>query len=395
MSNELSGVKHVIAMSSGKGGVGKSTAAVNLALALQSLGQRVGIADVDIFGPSVPQMLGLGFGEPPMMLGGQIVPIRQHGLKVMSMGLVTDDDTPAIFRGPMVSKFISQFILGVAWGDLDFLILDLPPGTGDTQLSLAQIVLLRGAIVVTTPQKVSLNIALRGLRMFEKVRVPLLGIIENMSGWLCPHCGEETNLFLHGGGRWLADHVGVPFLGGIPVDPLVAEGGDAGRPVVLEHPESGVTKAYLDIAGALLERLERGGGYAEPIVDYSFEYNSDDPEPGWHTDRVSESADPMVPVGLRRGKGGSFEMLWADGVVQKFSFRKLRVACPCAACIDEHTGQQILDPKSVRLDIKPVTIFSVGQYALGVRWNDGHDTGIFTYRSLRETGQAVEQSSEA
>jgi ATP-binding protein involved in chromosome partitioning len=209
-SEKLPGIRHVIAVGSGKGGVGKSTVSVNLAFALQQIGGWIGLVDADILGPSIPGMLGLPVGQPPTTTpDGKIVPADCHNLKVMSMGMLTGDDNPAILRGPMVGKYLKMFIGTVQWGRLDYLILDLPPGTGDTQLTLAQSYPLSGAIIVTTPQDVSLKIARRGLRMFETVHVPILGIIENMSTFTCPHCGKGTDVFRRGGGERISRELGA------------------------------------------------------------------------------------------------------------------------------------------------------------------------------------------
>src|SRR5712691_1983833 len=253
---KLPGIRHVIAVGSGKGGVGKSTVSVNLAFALQQLGGRIGLVDADVLGPSIPVMLGLSTGQPPALAGDQkIIPADRHGLKAISMGMLTGDDEPAILRGPMVSKYLQMFIGSVQWGHLDYLIIDLPPGTGDTQLTLAQSVPLSGAVIVTTPQDVSLKIARRGLRMFEKVHVPILGIVENMSSFTCPHCGNITDIFRRGGGERMSRQVGVPFLGAIPLDAEVVTGGDAGRPIVVDKPQSVTAQAYVAIATALVEQL--------------------------------------------------------------------------------------------------------------------------------------------
>ena len=213
--------------------------------------------DADILGPSIPGMLGLPAGQPPTTTAdGKIVPADCHNLKVMSMGMLTGDDNPAILRGPMVTKYLRMFIGSVEWGHLDYLLLDLPPGTGDTQLTLAQSYPLSGAIIVTTPQDVSLKIARRGLRMFETVHVPILGIIENMSTFTCPHCGKGTDVFRRGGGERISRELGVPFLGTIPLDPDIVESGDEGRPIVLEKPNSVAAMAYLVIAKDLAGRLQ-------------------------------------------------------------------------------------------------------------------------------------------
>jgi ATP-binding protein involved in chromosome partitioning len=250
------GVKNIIAVASGKGGVGKSTVAANLALALERLGRRVGLMDSDIYGPSQQMMMGID-EKPYVNESNQIVPIERYGVKVMSLGFLMDVDQPVIWRGPMVMKAVEQFLQDVAWGTLDALVIDLPPGTGDAQLTLTQKIQLSGAVIVTTPQDVSLIDARKGLAMFQKVNVPVLGIVENMSYYVCPQCGHREDIFKHGGGERTAKQLGVPFLGEIPLDPKVTIGGDAGRPIVAGEPRSAVTEAYMRIADAVVRTLER------------------------------------------------------------------------------------------------------------------------------------------
>jgi ATP-binding protein involved in chromosome partitioning len=243
----LAEVRYKVAVASGKGGVGKSTVAANLALALERVGHRVGLMDSDIYGPSQQMMMGID-EKPYVNENNQIVPIDRYGVKVMSLGFLMDVDQPVIWRGPMVMKAVEQFLQDVAWGALDFLVIDLPPGTGDAQLTLTQKIHLSGAVIVTTPQDVSLIDARKGLAMFQKVNVPVLGIVENMSYYLCPKCGHREEIFKHGGGRRTAEQLHVPFLGEIPLDTRVALGGDSGRPIVAGEPKSEVTEAYLRIA---------------------------------------------------------------------------------------------------------------------------------------------------
>jgi ATP-binding protein involved in chromosome partitioning len=250
----LKDVRHTIAVASGKGGVGKSTVAANLALALERIGHRVGLMDSDIYGPSQQMMMGID-EKPYVNEANQIVPIERYGVKVMSLGFLMDVDQPVIWRGPMVMKAVEQFLQDVAWGHLDDLVIDLPPGTGDAQLTLTQKIRLSGAVIVTTPQDVSLIDARKGLAMFQKVNVPVLGIVENMSYYLCSKCGHREEIFKHGGGRRTAEELHVPFLGEIPLDPKVALGGDAGRPIVAGEPKSPVSEAYLRIADAISRRL--------------------------------------------------------------------------------------------------------------------------------------------
>jgi ATP-binding protein involved in chromosome partitioning len=253
-ANILQDVRFKVAVASGKGGVGKSTVAANLSLALARVGHKVGLMDSDIYGPSQQMMMGIS-EKPFINEANQIVPIDRYGVKVMSLGFLMDADQPVIWRGPMVMKAVEQFLQDVAWGKLDFLLIDLPPGTGDAQLTLTQKIHLSGAVIVTTPQDVSLIDARKGLAMFQKVNVPVLGIVENMSYYICPQCGHREEIFKHGGGRRTAEQLKVPFLGEIPLDPKVAIGGDAGEPIVAAEPKSGVTEAYLRIAEQIAKQL--------------------------------------------------------------------------------------------------------------------------------------------
>ena len=250
----LADVRFKIAVASGKGGVGKSTVAANLALALSRLGSTVGLMDSDIYGPSQQMMMGID-EKPFLNEGNQIVPIERFGVRVMSLGFLMDVDQPVIWRGPMVMKAVEQFLQDVSWGKLDFLVVDLPPGTGDAQLTLTQKIHLSGAVIVTTPQDVALIDARKGLAMFQKVNVPVLGIVENMSYFVCRKCGHREEIFKHGGGERTAEKLNVPFLGAIPLDPAVAIGGDAGVPIVAAEPESPVTHAFLRIAETIQQSL--------------------------------------------------------------------------------------------------------------------------------------------
>jgi ATP-binding protein involved in chromosome partitioning len=241
----------VIAISSGKGGVGKSTVAVNLAVALAKRGSRVGLMDADIYGPNIPRMMGVS-GAPPVM-NEKIVPLEAHGVKLISLGMMIEPDQPAIWRGPIVMKIINQFLQDVAWGTLDFFIVDMPPGTGDAQLSLVQATQVDGAVIVTTPQEVSVGDALRGVKMFQRVGVPVLGIVENMSWFECPHCGKPSALFGSGGGERLAKSVELPLLGQVPLYPRVMEGGDTGAPIVVADAGSSAARALTAISERVAE----------------------------------------------------------------------------------------------------------------------------------------------
>ncbi len=249
----LPGVKQIIAVASGKGGVGKSTVAANLAVALAQTGENVGLMDADIYGPNIPMMMGVL--EPPGKEGNKIRPSEAHGVKIISMGFFVPEDTAVVWRGPMVHTAIQQFFRDVMWGELDYLLIDLPPGTGDAQLSVSQLVPLTGVVTVTTPQEVALFDVRKGIMMFKKVNVPLLGIIENMSFFVCGHCGERTDIFSFAGGERAAQTFDVPFLGRIPLDPAIREGGDTGTPLVVAAPDSPQTKAFQSVAEALKKRV--------------------------------------------------------------------------------------------------------------------------------------------
>ncbi len=249
----IKGVKNAVAIASGKGGVGKSTVAVNIATALARAGARVGLLDADVYGPSIPLMMGTS--ARPLMREQRIVPLEAHGVKLMSIGFILDPEKALIWRGPLVAQLITQFLNDVEWGELDYLIVDLPPGTGDVQLTLVQKIPISGAVIVTTPQEVALADALKGLKMFDEVKTPVLGIIENMSGFVCPSCGEMHHIFSHGGGKRIADENGVELLGQIPIEPSIVAGGDTGRPAVLADPESATAQAFEHAAARVAGRL--------------------------------------------------------------------------------------------------------------------------------------------
>jgi ATP-binding protein involved in chromosome partitioning len=253
----------IVAVASGKGGVGKSTTAVNLALALAAAGKRVGILDADIYGPSIPKLLGLK-GRPELVGGKVLKPLVGHGLKAMSIGFLIEEETPMVWRGPMVVGALRQMLNEVEWGGLDVLVVDMPPGTGDVQLSLAQQVPIAGVVIVSTPQDLALADARKGLAMFRKVDVPILGIVENMSYFLCPHCGERSEIFGHGGARSEAARLNVPFLGEIPLALAIREHSDDGTPIVVSDPGGAYAGAYHAIASSVLATLAGGSGRRAP-----------------------------------------------------------------------------------------------------------------------------------
>lgn len=349
------GVKNLVAIASGKGGVGKSTVTANLAVALAQAGARVGLCDADVYGPSQATMLGVDV-RPEVGEDQRLEPVLAHGVRMMSMGLLTTKETPVIWRGPMATKLIQQFMNGVRWGELDYLLIDLPPGTGDVQLTLTQSVPLTGALVVTTPQDVARNIAEKGLRMFEPVQVPVLGIIENMSYFQCGHCDERTYVFKSGGGKQVSEELGLPLLGEIPLDPDVVAAGDEGVPIVARNPDSDAARVFVELAAAL--------GAAVSRVNYE-----------------SEDAPRPVEIGEDNAQ---LKIVWSDKTVSHFPFEFLRNHCPCAVCVDEWTGKRknlvLLLPSNFR----PMNVSPVGNYAIQIAWSDGHNTGIYSYKSLLE-----------
>lgn len=381
----LPGVKRTIAISSGKGGVGKSTVAVNLAIGLARTGAKVGLMDADVYGPSVPTMLaegGAGGGEKPQASEqNRLVPSDRHGIKCISMGLFTDQNTPVIWRGPMASRLIQQFLSDVDWGELDYLFIDMPPGTGDVQLTLVQTVPLTGAVVVTTPQQVAVGITTRGLRMFEQTHVPVVGIIENMSTFFCPHCEKKTEIFRHGGGEKAARELGFPFLGEIPLDPALAIAGDGGSPVVMEEGEnrSVSARAFDAIIPEMVKRLD--------VLERA---KSEAPTSGPGGGEESAKAAPKEV----KGDGQNLIVVWQDGVESKLPFRELRFRCPCAVCVDEMSGERRITADSVAADVTPKDVRQVGRYAIQITWSDGHNTGIYSYSYLRQiAGEMTSASS--
>ena len=373
---EQSAGTRMIAISSGKGGVGKSTVTANIAVAMADAGLSVGVVDADIYGPSIPRMLGIASEKPAMSPEQKVIPAEAHGVKVMSMAMLSDDDSPAILRGPMVTKYLQMFVQQVEWGALDVLLLDLPPGTGDIQLTLAQAFPLSGAVVVSTPQDVSLKIARRGVRMMEQVSVPILGVIENMSGFTCPECGTLTHIFHQGGGEAIAQDLGVDFLGKVPLDPTVVDCGDEGRPLVRAAPDSPATAAYRSIAATLAGTGGHVVGIATPFA-WTLTEGTGKPSPAPMTE--GGPADRLAALDHAEG---ALVLRWADGREQRLTDRDLRLACQCAQCRDEMSGKRLLTPENVPLDISLTRVWSVGNYALGMAFSDGHDTGIYTFKAL-------------
>lgn len=345
-------VKNIIAIASGKGGVGKSTVTTNLAMALSEQGHKVGVLDADIYGPSQPIMLGSHDGAQSN--DGYAIPVKSNGVSFISMSTVAQQKGPTIMRAPIALKILNQFLTSVMWGELDYLLIDLPPGTGDIQLTLAQQAKLTGAIIVTTPQKVSVEISQRGLQMFQQLNIPIIGVIENMSGFTCSHCQEVTAIFKEGGAANMCQEFDVPFLGAIPLDPLIMMSSDEGRSLS-EDKEGHAYQAYQKVAESFAHQLE------------------------------SSAANKMLEVEKVQLEEDTGRVIlhWNNGEMFEYEAFSLRAACPCASCVDENTGQKTLDVNQIPSNIKVIGAKPVGRYGLSFTFSDGHGTGIYKFDRLR------------
>jgi Mrp family chromosome partitioning ATPase/DUF971 family protein len=349
----LAGVEHIVAVSSCKGGVGKSTVAVNLAYSLAQAGARVGLFDADVYGPSLPTLVSIPdpqiYGKDEMLL-----PLERDGVRLMSFGHVSaaTGGGAAIMRGPMVSQVVNQLLTGTDWGALHYLVVDLPPGTGDIQLTLTQIVPLTAAVIVTTPQDLSFVDVVKGIQMFDKVKVPAIAVVENMSHFTCDQCGKKHHVFGHGARRKIVEEFGIPHAFEIPLHPDVSRLGDAGRPLVLEQPDGEVAKIYRALTDAVVREISRlqFGGRRKPAVAY-------EPDRGILVTLPSGATHAIEPAALRR-------------------------RCRCAACVDEMTGEALLKPEQVAPGIYPTGIQPMGNYAVAVTWSDGHASSIYPHEML-------------
>ena len=351
----IKGIGHMIAVASGKGGVGKSTTAVNLALGLQAIGLKAGILDADIYGPSQPRLLGLR-GRPQVISGKTLRPMEAYGLKAMSMGFLVDEDTPIVWRGPMVVQALNQMLRDVAWGELDALIIDMPPGTGDVQLSMAQQAPLSGAIIVSTPQDLALIDARKGLNMFRKVDVPVLGIIENMSYFLCPKCGERSEIFGHGGAEREAKRLAVPFLGAVPLHMEIRTRSDAGQPVVVADPDGENARIFREIAAKAWGVLGSATG--------------------------ARLETPKLEVSPAKD---SLNVSFGDGRAYELPAEMLRVMSPSAEVQGHSPDQRVTVPN--KRDVKIRELKPIGNYAVRIVFDDGHHTGLYAWPYLDELGR--------
>lgn len=343
-------IKYMIAVASGKGGVGKSTVSVNLAVALAARGERVGLLDADVYGPSIPGILGMT--QAPTQQDGLLIPPVRYGVKVISMKFFLPGGEAVVWRGPMLHKTMDQFIHAVDWGELDYLILDLPPGTGDVQLSLCQIIPLTGAVIVSTPQDLAFEVAERAIIMFQKLKTKVLGVIENMSGYICSHCGTPDDIFGADGAKNHCENQGYPFLGSIPLSKNIRLGSDEGQPIVL-NPSASEAKAYFQIIEQLKKQIQ-------------------EPE---------ETGNKLLKIGLADDKA---VFSWQGFGLAEIPVRDLRLECPCASCQDEMTGEKIIRENDVSQSVKIQKWEWVGHYAVKFYFSDGHTTGIYSFDYLHE-----------
>ncbi len=352
-------IQNVIPVASGKGGVGKSTVSVNLAIALSKQGFRVGLMDGDIYGPSLPALMGAR--QAPVPEGEKIVPSVCYGIKLISMGFFIPKERAVIWRGPMLAKTIHQFLGSVAWGELDYLIIDLPPGTGDVQLSLCQTIALTGAVIVSTPQDLAFDVAEKAILMFQQLHVPILGLIENMSGYVCSKCGHQDAVFGKGGVEQHAASEKIPYLGSIPLSTEIRTTSDQGCPIVEGKPNSAGAKPFLEIAQRVVAEVK---AQSEAKI----------------------GARQLEPQEITEPSKSEVRILWKDGHESLYRNFDLRLACTCAQCVDEVTGARRLTADAIRLDVHPHSIKRVGNYALQFMWSDGHSTGLYSFDYLRKLG---------
>ncbi len=362
--NSLKGVKNIIAIASGKGGVGKSTVTVCIAEAFASAGAKVGILDVDVYGPSIPSMVGLGDHQLGGSQQGVLEPVEAHGMKIMSMGFLANKDTPVVWRGPIASQLVQQFLGAVDWGELDYLFVDMPPGTGDIQLTLSQAVPLTGAVIVTTPQEIAHTIAEKGLRMFQQVKIPILGIIENMAGFIPPGSDEVFHIFGEGGGTAAAKEFDLPLLGKIAIKQDLREAMDKGTFV----EDANIKEIASQIA------LQ-----AMVVV-------------------TNEELSPFAPQEMNIANDGQTLIIkWQDDIEHVLSSFHVRGMCPCAHCVDEITGERLIKDGDIPANVKILESAPVGRYGVRFSFDDpspGANSGIYTFTHLRKLGEeAVEKAS--
>ncbi len=380
LSPNLQGVKHIIVVHSAKGGVGKSTMAVNLATGLARKGARVGLLDADVHGPSGSIMMGTEEWPGPGKQPDTICPLEAHGIKFISMGNLVNAETPVIWRGAMVHSVVNQFLNDVIWGELDYLFVDMPPGTGDAQLTISQSVPLTGVIAVSTPQELSLADSLRGIKAFETMQVPLLGLIENMAYFVCDACEDRAWLFGDSGAEMLAQEMGIPLLGKVPIEGGICTSGDRGAPFIIEHPNSASTRAMGAVIDKLLTILEE----IHPTRSFDFQWKTMRWDERYPEPPYKDQAQNAPVKAVWQVSSDELGICWPDERISTLSARDLRLACPCASCVDEWSGEALLQAAGVPGDITFSEIRSVGRYAINPSFSDGHKSGIFHFATIRK-----------
>lgn len=383
-TTNLKDIRHILAVHSAKGGVGKSTLTLNLAVSLANSGAKVGLIDADVHGPSMTLMTGQAEWPDPIAPGAnEVLPLEAHGIKFISTGNLVTRKTPIIWRGAMVHQMLAQFLNDVVWGKLDYLFIDMPPGTGDAVLTIGQQVPLSGAVIITTPQDLSVADTVRGLRTFQALQVPILGIIENMSYFVCDGCDDRAFLFGEDGGKTIAQALELPLLAQIPMEAGVSATGDQGNPLVNAFPQSAPAKAIQEAAELIKTNLEEkhaASGFRFEWQQLSF------------TERHTQPQQLLSNLPIRaiwQISSDELGIQWEDDQLQAtFSCRELRLVCPCAACVDEDTGIRTLNPDRVAPDVSLKLVEAVGRYAVAFHFSDGHNTGLYNYQYLRQLAEA-------
>lgn len=397
-SQQINVIANIIAVGSGKGGVGKSTIAANLAMELAKLGKQVGLIDADIYGPTQPKMFGREHDKAKFDQSNKILPLAAHGVKFISISHLIDYNQPLILRAPIVTKMINSLLSDVVWGTLDYLFIDLPPGTGDIQLTIAQNAKLTGAIIVTTPQEVAINVARKGLEMFQRVNVPILGIVENMAGLVCEHCGKLNQVFAVDHVQQFSAEYEVPIIGKIPLHQAIAKAGDAGVPIAeftlaataLKQDQTAAYTTFTEIAkqcDQLVTAVRATSANLQPtsieIIEHGYALNL-----VWNKEITDLAATKQAEAANQTSTADKTDTAnkpeTAAKISKNFPARELRLQCKCAMCISETSGKSLVNPASIPSNIKILTAAEMGRYGLKIAFSDGHNTGIYTFKRLLE-----------
>jgi ATP-binding protein involved in chromosome partitioning len=390
-ANGRSDIRAIVAIHSAKGGVGKSTVTVNLALAMAATGMRVGILDADIHGPSIAKMMGNEQWPEAGRMENTVVPLEQYGVTFISMGNLTANETPLIWRGAMLTSALTQLLNDVEWGELDVLLIDMPPGTGDAQLTICQSVALTGAVVVTTPQELSLADSVRGARIFQKLNVPIFGVVENMGVFHCPTCKKSSQIFGDSAVDLFAQELDAPVLARLPLHTSATPAGDDGKPLVLHDPSNPLSQAFDRAASLLHKALQDTTGAL--ILDLFWELMPQGatlPHPPQIREKTGIPLQAMWQI-----DNSTLGFLWENGATQKISVQALRRACPCASCVDEWTGEPLLDVEKIPTNLSLERVQTVGRYGIQPLFTDGHATGIYRFDLIKSIAHGFTPGNEA